>query len=123
MSPKTQTAINLMQINLHRSVRVSELARSVRLSRSRLYYLFKAEVGMSPVQYLKSLRMQKARSLLETPLLNVKEIAAIAGYNDGSHFMRDFKKTYGITPSQYRAGYISVIPTRGSLTFQNRKLS
>ena len=62
---------------------------------------------MAPTQYLRKLRMERALELLETSLLSIKEIAAKVGYNDSSHFMREFKKSYGSTPSQYRAAYLT----------------
>lgn len=105
MSPKTQVAISFMEDNLHRTIRVGEIARLVKLSHSRLCYLFKAEVGLAPTQYLKRARMEKALELLRTSFLNVNEVSAKVGYNDSTHFMREFKKAYGSTPSQHRAGY------------------
>ena len=58
---------------------------------------------MSPIKYLKLLRMEKAKHLLETTFLSVKEITYRVGINDDSHFVRDFKKAYGTAPTQYRA--------------------
>lgn len=58
---------------------------------------------MSPIKYLKLLRMEKAKHLLETSFLSVKEITYRVGINDESHFVRDFKKTYGKAPTQYRS--------------------
>ncbi|HEX9919470.1 MAG TPA: helix-turn-helix domain-containing protein, partial [Pyrinomonadaceae bacterium] len=68
-------------------------------------HLFKAETGSSPARYLKALRLERARELLETTFLSVKEIRALVGFNDDSHFARDFRATYGLTPQQYRERY------------------
>jgi hypothetical protein len=46
--------------------------------------------------------MERARHLLETSFLSVKEIAHQVGLNDESHFVRDFKKAYGEPPTRYR---------------------
>lgn len=46
--------------------------------------------------------MEKARYLLETSFLSVKEITHSVGLNDESHFVRDFKKAYGEPPTRYR---------------------
>ena len=54
------------------------------------------------MQYLKALRLEKACELLGTTYLSVKEIAVQVGLNDASHFVRDFKKVYGLTPTQHR---------------------
>ena len=107
MSPKIQLAISFLQGNLHRAITVADIAQSVELSPSRLFDLFKAQVGMSPFRYLKNARLERARQLLEATLLNIKVVAAVVGYNDCSHFMRDFKKAYESTPSEYRDAYLS----------------
>jgi hypothetical protein len=58
---------------------------------------------MSPLRHFKILRMARASILLQTTFLSIKEIAAEVGYNDSGYFMRDFKRAYGLTPSQHRA--------------------
>lgn len=60
---------------------------------------------MSPIQYLKVLRIEKAKHLLETSFLSVKEITHLVGLNDESHFVRDFKKAYGVSPTPYRVRF------------------
>ncbi|MCM3873745.1 MAG: helix-turn-helix transcriptional regulator [Pyrinomonadaceae bacterium] len=57
---------------------------------------------MSPIQYLRSLRMERAKHLLESSFLSIKEIGHLVGLNDESHFVRDFKKAYGLSPKCYR---------------------
>src|SRR5688572_8226364 len=68
----------------------------------RLCRVFRSETGMSPIQYLRSVRMERARELLQTSFLSVREIARQAGLGDHSHFSRDFKRTYGSTPTLNR---------------------
>ena len=51
--------------------------------------------------------MQRAKELLETTFLSVKEIRNNIGVNDHSHFIREFKKSYGMTPAQYRTSVAS----------------
>jgi len=53
-------------------------------------------------QYVKVLRMQKAKLLLENNFLTTKENAATLGINDLSHFIRDFKKIFGLPPASYK---------------------
>jgi AraC-like DNA-binding protein len=57
---------------------------------------------VSPAKYLKTLRMRQAATLLTTTFLSVKEIVRRVGLTDESHFVRDFKRLYGRTPSEYR---------------------
>jgi len=102
MDPRVQKVVTLMREEFHRESSLNEMAQFVNLSPSRLRYLFKSEIGMPPAQYLKAFRMQRARELLETTFLSVKEIISSIGVNDQSHFIREFKRTYGLTPAQYR---------------------
>jgi transcriptional regulator GlxA family with amidase domain len=87
---------------LHRRLQLCELAHATGLSVSRVCHLFKSHHGIGPAQYLKSLRMQRARELLETAALSVKEIGVRLGYADPSHFVEDFRKTFGLPPLRYR---------------------
>ena len=60
---------------------------------------------MPPIRYLRLLRMERAKDLLESSFLSVKEIAYQVGLNDESHFVRDFKSTYGFSPALYRTRF------------------
>ena len=84
---------------------LAEFARSVNLSVWRLCHIFKSDVGMPPMRYLRLLRMERAKGLLESSFLSVKEIAFQVGLNDESHFVRDFKSTYGFSPALYRSHF------------------
>lgn len=103
MEPRVLNIIDFMKANLRRSLSLNEMAEIVNLSPSRLDHLFKAEIGITPMQYLKSLRIEKASQLLQTTFLTVKEIMAEVGIDDKSHFLRDFKKTHGLAPTEYRS--------------------
>jgi len=87
---------------------LSEMAQVVNLSPSRLRYLFKKETGTAPGHYLRTFRLERAKVLLETTFLSVKEIIGSIGVNDQSHFIREFKKSYGLTPAQYRMSLATV---------------
>jgi transcriptional regulator GlxA family with amidase domain len=95
-----------MEEYLEREHSVQELARAVNLSIWRLSHLFKDATGMAPKQYLGRLRMERAKELLETTFLSVKEVKNRVGVNDDSHFVRDFKKRYGLRPVQHRACHL-----------------
>ena len=103
MDPRVQKVVHLIQKDLSRKVTLNEMARAVNLSAIHLRSLFKNEIGMTPVQYQKKLRLLEARSLLENTFLNVQEIMIRVGLGDDSHFVRDFTKTYGLAPAQYRS--------------------
>jgi AraC-like DNA-binding protein len=102
MDLRVHTIQQLMRDNLHRELSLGEFARTVNLSVWRFCHIFRSEVGTSPIQYLRFLRMEKAKQLLESSFLSIKEIGHLVGLNDESHFVRDFKKAYGVPPTRYR---------------------
>ncbi|MHC9511453.1 GlxA family transcriptional regulator [Kangiella sp. M94] len=63
---------------------------------------FKLATGMSPIEYVLTLRIEEAKQMLETTTLPVEAIANEVGYQDASFFGRKFNKMVGITPAQYR---------------------
>lgn len=63
---------------------------------------------MTPVSYLKKLRIEMARKLLETTFLTNQQIIIKVGIYDESHFIKDFKKAYGLLPSEYRKRHHSL---------------
>jgi AraC-like DNA-binding protein len=84
------------------SCRISKLAALVNLSKSRLRHLFKQETGTTPGQYLKTVRLAKAELLLRTTFLSIKEIINQSGLSASGHFVQDFKRVYGTSPTAYR---------------------
>lgn len=102
MDPRVQMIVSLMRQEFHRDLTLGELAQSVNLSTSYLHHLFKAETGTSPWLYLNSLRLERARELLVTTMLSVKQVMVCVGMKDVSHFGREFKKAYGKPPGMYR---------------------
>lgn len=107
MDHRVETVIALMKAEPRRRLRLTNMAQTVNLSTARLCYLFKTETGTSPARYLRQLRMHEAATLLEETFLSVKEIMARVGFTDESHFVRDFKRFKGMTPTQYRKQCIS----------------
>ncbi len=107
MDPRVKIVIALIQDDLRNSPSVEHLAQLLHLSPSRFNHIFRAETNVSLVQYVKALKMRRAKELLETTFLSVKETMSTVGLSDLSHFVRDFKKTYGVTPTQYRKRHLN----------------
>jgi AraC family transcriptional regulator of arabinose operon len=102
MDERIVIVISTMKNRINQNLTLDELALSVFLSRWRFSHLFKHEVGVPPAHYLKSLKMLEAKRLLKSSPLSIKQIIFQLGIKDKSHFERDFKKKYGLTPAQYR---------------------
>jgi AraC-like DNA-binding protein len=88
--------------NFQKCWTVDELAETINLSKSRFKELFKQKTQLSPIQFVRHLRFERAKELLKITHLTVKEISFAVGINDQSHFVRDFKKKYGTSPTEYR---------------------
>jgi AraC family transcriptional regulator of arabinose operon len=78
------------------------LAVLVNLSPSRFRHLFKQETGTTPAQYLKEVRLRRAAKLLRHSFLQIKQILKQVGLGSNAHFVHDFRKLYGMTPTAYR---------------------
>lgn len=105
LDKRVEKILEMMRDDVRCEVSLGEFAQSVNLSVWRLCHIFKSDVGMPPIKYLRLLRMERAKGLLESSFLSVKEIAYQVGLNDESHFVRDFKSTYGYSPAIYRAQF------------------
>ena len=102
---RVKMVMRFIEANGDRQLSLNEIARSINVSPWHLCRLFRMATGTSVNQYLLNLRMQKAKELLETTCLRVKEIMNKVGIRDESHFARTFKKLFGVSPSQYRTLY------------------
>ena len=95
-----------MQEPLAEEVRLSVLAEEFHLNPQYISQLFKNEIGVGFLAYLTNIRMEKAKKLLLSTSLSVAEVAE-PGYGDYRVFTKSFKKTEGITPSQYRRDFLN----------------
>jgi AraC-like DNA-binding protein len=101
--------------HLSEPLSVAELAEQACLSPSAFAHLFRDVCGMSPYQFLKSARLERARDLLVCENLNVSEVARSVGYSSLSHFINEFKRHFGITPRAYADAQRDVVPLRMDL--------
>jgi AraC-like DNA-binding protein len=121
--PRVSAVLNyLSQRDLTKSPALGALSASLNLSPSRLRSIFKQQTGMSFSRYIKYLRLRRAHQLLENTLLTVKEAMAQAGFTDHSHFSRDYKKTFGESPSQTRSSCKHATAVRALIAPQNSQI-
>ncbi len=102
MDKRIQSVIDLMKADFQQRFSVTYMAQLVNLSPNRFSHLFKEETGVPPLRYMRSLRMCGAAHLLLSTYLTVKEVMISVGFRDVSHFARDFKRIYGLTPTEFR---------------------
>lgn len=84
-------------------LRVEDMAAAVNLGRTVFFTKLKSIVGMSPTDFLRSLRVKRASEMLAKSKLTVAEISIAVGFSDQRYFSRVFKKEMGVTPTEYRA--------------------
>lgn len=95
-------AVEYLKHNFSYPVKIEQLARQVGVSRTYLYKIFISHSGKSVQQYLQDLRLTAAMDMLKKSGRDITEIAYSCGFTDSPAFCRQFKKTTGLTPLQYR---------------------
>ena len=95
-----------MQEHLSEEVSLSVLSEVFHLNPQYISQLFKNKIGVGFLAYLTNIRIEKAKKLLLSTSMSVTEIAEYSGYGDYRVFTKVFKKTEGITPSQFRRGFL-----------------
>jgi len=104
-STEVARSLRYLQENFSEKIKVSEIAKIACLSVSALERRFQKEIGMSPSNYLKNLRMNEACRLLSETQESIAKIALDCGACDQAYFTVEFRKQFQITPLHYRKGF------------------
>lgn len=91
----------LLKIKYQNPPSIIELSRKIGISRTKLYNEFCQVFGISPIAYIRAVRMGKAEKLIQEGYMNKTEIAHFLGFSSASNFTRTFKIFFGVLPSQY----------------------
>ena len=97
-----------LQEHLSEDISLSVLAEEFHLSAQYISQLFKSEIGVNFLAYLTNIRMERAKKLLLSTALSIGEISEQLGFGDYRVFTKVFKKSEGVTPSQYRRDFLDV---------------
>lgn len=81
---------------------VDELVDDMGMGRTVFFNKLKSLTGLSPVEFIREMRIKRAAQLLEQKNYNITEVTYMVGMNDSRYFAKCFKATYGMTPSEYR---------------------
>lgn len=95
-------AVQYFHANYNKKISIEEYAASQHMSVSWFIRNFKEYTGITPAQYILSLCISNARTLLETTSCNISEVSDIIGYENPLYFSRIFKKQCGMSPSEFR---------------------
>jgi AraC-like DNA-binding protein len=71
------------------------------MGRTVFYQKLKAIIGLSPVDFIREMRIKRAKQLMESGEYNVSSVAYMTGFNDPKYFSKCFKKQFGMSPSEY----------------------
>ena len=82
-------------------IKISDLAALCGISESYFRRIFYSSMGCSPIQYIRNLRLNCAKNLLQSGMYTVSAAAALSGFQDDCYFSREFKKSAGVSPSEY----------------------
>ncbi len=97
-TPHIARAVQRLRQGFDQPLRIEQMARELGMSVSGLRQHFKAVTAMSPSQFQKQLRLQEARRLLLGEDLDAASAAYRVGYHDASHFNREYKSLFGVSP-------------------------
>ena len=111
LNNKEKTSVSLIEkakeyIKGHyfKDLSLDEVSREIDISPYYFSKLFKEETGENFIEYLTSIRREKAQELLSMTDKSMKEICCEVGYSDPNYFSRSFKKNVGVTPTEYKEG-------------------
>lgn len=102
ISPAIRIVKKYIAENYEKNISMAAMAEFVNLSSVYFSMLFKKEVGINFLDYLNSYRLEKSKEYLRQVRYNINEVAKNSGFPDAKYFSRLFKKTFGITPTEYR---------------------
>jgi two-component system response regulator YesN len=95
-------AMDYIAGRFHHDLSIDEVSEFIGLSCSHFCVLFKKENGVTFLEYLTKLRIERAASILRNTDVKVYQIAPLVGYQDAKYFTQVFKRIMDMTPSEYR---------------------
>ncbi len=102
MDPRITIALHVLDSSYNCQLKVTEVSKDLRLSRSHFERLFRRDTGRTFKAALQELRLCKALEFLKDPTMQVKEAAFLCGYKSAPTFTRNFKRRFGTAPSELR---------------------
>ena len=109
-----KAAISYIKANYKNDLSLTEVANYVNLTTYHFSKLFKSTMGTSFINYITTLRIQKAQDMLLDTFMSVAEISENSGFSSTNNFFRVFKKITGMSPQQYRSTQVKNPESKGN---------
>lgn len=103
---KVEQARILMRENLEGTMKIQDIVEAIGMSYSSFRKLFKVYTGLSPASYFQDLKLQRARDLLRTTQIPIKEIAYLLNFESPDYFSTQFRKKVGKKPTDFRECFL-----------------
>jgi AraC-like DNA-binding protein len=97
-----RSAIHFIHKSYHRDIKVEDIANRLGLNRSYFHRIFKEYTGVTPIEYLTRVRINRAKNLLVKTNLSMSEVAHNIGIGSQQYFTYLFKKGTGMSPGKFR---------------------
>ncbi|MBE6070671.1 MAG: response regulator [Clostridium butyricum] len=97
--------INYLNSNYYlNNININDIAKYFEVTSSYLSKVLKKETGLSFIEYLTSIRINKAMDIMKDPTIKIYDVAELVGYSNQHYFCRAFKKIIGVSPMEYKKG-------------------
>lgn len=103
-APKILAAMQFIRRESKKPLTVAGIARHVAMSPSHFAHRFRAVARVSPMRFVREVRLERARELLTDASVRASEVASEVGFESAAHFSREFKRRYGAAPIAYVKG-------------------
>lgn len=91
-----------IHMNIESYISLKTISEELNLSKPYISLVFKEHMGLTVMDYIMNLKINRAKTLLSTNTQSIMEISELLGFHDSSHFGKAFKKITGVTPREYR---------------------
>ncbi|WP_127582724.1 AraC family transcriptional regulator [Paenibacillus koleovorans] len=103
IAEQVERTIQWLRLQYAQPISIQQISQALGYHRTHLSKMFKQYTGMAPMQYLLKIRMDRAKLLLQEEL-TIEQVASSVGFADALYFSKQFKKWFGVTPTDFRNG-------------------
>jgi AraC-like DNA-binding protein len=94
--------VKFINIEYASEISIELLSQKAKLSKNHFIKRFNDEMNITPMEYIKSIRLQNAKKMLRSNELNITQVAQLCGFNSSSYFTKSFREVFGETPKEFR---------------------